>query len=66
MRRKTLIDLLQRNLDRTADEGRDWLVDLRIALERVEMENALERAGLAHGIEPTPRQRLLKSTDAVG
>ena len=55
MRRKTLIDLLQRNLDRTADEGRDWLTDVKVAMERAEMETALERAGLAHGVEPERR-----------
>jgi hypothetical protein len=57
MAKKTLIDVLRRAIGNAPTEDLpDWVKGLDVAVLVAEMDFALRRAGLAHGVEPTPRQ----------
>lgn len=55
-RRNDLVAYLQRRIEATRDEGRDWMLDVEVAVGRDEMERALQSAGLANGVEPERRR----------
>ena len=43
LRRKSLLDLTQRAVDQAADDDRDWLVALEVAVEVQDLEWAMQR-----------------------
>jgi len=52
-RRNDLVAYLQRRMDVAPKDGdRNWMIDVEVALGRHEMEQALNGAGLANGVEP--------------
>jgi hypothetical protein len=51
-RRHDLVAYLQRRMDVAPQEGRNWMIDVEVALGRHQMEQALKGAGLAEGVEP--------------
>lgn len=55
-RRHDLVAYLQRRLDVTPQEGRNWMLDVEVAMGRAEMEAALTQAGLGNGVEPDRRK----------
>lgn len=52
LRRRDLIDLIQRAVEQAADDERDWLTALEVAIDVQDLEWAFE--GLATPDAPTP------------